>query len=365
MLRMSIRSFASRVFLFGLVLCDVATLTLAGSAAAQVTMPLWPHGTPEPAQTAAAETDNNVAVSTFPAGHKATSLANVTVPTLSVYPPAHGIHNGAAALVFPGGGYVHLAWTKEGLDTCDWLNSIGMTCLLVKYRVPEAHFPQSHADLEDAQQAIRLAREHSTEWHLDPTRIGVVGFSAGGNLAALLSTHFNDDHIGSTPAAADARLTMSARPDFAVLVYPAYLALDPGQTALDPTYNPPANTPPTFITAAENDKTYGRNSLVYYRALLDAAVPAELLFFPSGGHGFGTYPKGAPTHWTDQATEWLRQIGVIPALTVTPEQGPATGQPVPTTVPCPIPMPPNPGRPDPKAGQPAPNIDPNCPPPAS
>jgi acetyl esterase/lipase len=360
MLAMSIRPIALRFVLSGIA------LTLAGGAAAQqATMPLWPHGTPEPAQTTSVETDNNVAVSTFPAGHKATSLANVTVPTLTVYPAPHDNRNGAAALVFPGGGYTHLAWTKEGIDTCDWLNSIGVTCLLVKYRVPEAHYPESHADLEDAQQAIRMARQHATEWHLDPTRIGVVGFSAGGNLAALLSTHFNDDHVASTPAASDAAVTLDARPDFAILAYPAYLAISPAQTELDPTYTPSATTPPTFITAAETDKVYGRNSLVYYRALFEAAVPSELLMFPRGGHGFGTFPIGAPAHWTDHAAEWLRHIGMIPNNEVpAAPRGAASGQATPATVPCPTPMPPNPGRPEAKTGQPAQAYDPNCPPPS-
>jgi len=366
MLRMKIRSVSLRLVALRLVL---ASTLVCGplAASAQTTLPLWPHGTPEPAQTAQPELDNGVPVSNEPAGRRWTSLANVTVPTLSVYAPRKDA-NGAAALVFPGGGYQHLSWTKEGLDTCDWLNSIGVTCLVVKYRVPEPKFtdgkPDSHADLEDAQQAIRLAREHAVEWHLDPTRIGVVGFSAGGNLAVPLSTHPNDDHIGSTPAAGDAKTSIDARPDFAVLIYPAYLAVDPAQVALDPTYTPSASTPPTFIAAAENDKVYGKNSLVYYRALIDAGVPSELVMFPYGNHGFGTFPHGAPERWTEMATNWLRLLGMIPALPVENESGPSNGQPAPETVPCPMPMPPNPGRPDPKAGSPNQPTDPNCPPPS-
>jgi len=302
MLRMRVR----------LVFTAVCLTTLAN--AQQVTLPLWAHGTPEPAQTAAAEINNATPVPG--AARQPVRITNVTQPTLTVYPP-HGHNTGAAALVFPGGGYSRLAMDSEGTDTCAWLNSIGMTCLLVKYRVPEPKFtdgkPDSHADLEDAQQAMRLARGHAAEWHLDPAHIGVVGFSAGGNLAALLSTHDEDDHVASTRAAADVDLQLPARPNFAVLVYPAYLAVDPGQTALDPTYTPRQSTPPTFLTAAEDDKTYGRNALVYYRALLEAHVPAELHMFPYGGHGFGTFPQGAPAHWTELATGWLRLIGVLPA----------------------------------------------------
>jgi acetyl esterase/lipase len=159
-------------------------------------------------------------------------------------------------------------------------------------------------------------------------------------------------------------MKIDARPDFAVLIYPAYLAVDPAQVALDPTYTPSASTPPTFITAAENDKVYGKNSLVYYRALIDTGVPSELVMFPYGNHGFGTFPHGAPEHWTDMATNWLRLLGMIPALPVANESGPSSGQPTPATVPCPMPMPPNPGRPDPKAGSPNQPTDPNCPPPS-
>jgi acetyl esterase/lipase len=326
--------------------------------AQQLTLPLWPHATPEPPQTTTPETDDGKPISTIPAGTRLNNLANVTVPTLTLYPAQHP--TGAAAVVFPGGGYTHLSYNKEGVTACEWLNSVGVTCVLVKYRVPEPHYPTSYADLEDAQQAMRITRAHAKEWHIAPNRLGVVGFSAGGNLAALLSTHFNDIHITSTPAAADANVSINARPDFAILVYPAYLALDPDQTALDPTYEPTAATPPTFIATAENDKTYARNSLVYYTAMLNAGMPAEMHFFSAGGHGFGVYPVGAPSQWTELATHWLRIRGFIPAFTPQEESGPSSTQQTPS-VPCPYPTLPSAGRPDPKSGQPVVSTDPNCP----
>jgi acetyl esterase/lipase len=338
----------------GLLLCAVTC-----AHAQQAGLPLWPNGTPEPAQTSEPEMDSSHPVASLPTDHKAVSLSNVTVPTLTVYSPARKDNNGAAALVFPGGGYTHLAYTKEGTDTCAWLNSIGVTCLLVKYRVPEPHYPDSYADLEDAQQAIRLARVHAAEWHIDKKKIGVLGFSAGGNLAALMSTHSSDSHIASTPAAADANLTVDPRPDFAILVYPAYLAINPEQTTLDPTYQPNPSTPPTFVTAAENDRTYGKNALVYYRALLDAGIPSELHFFPTGGHGFGTFPVGAPAIWTDLATRWLQLQGIIPtpiAAKIRPI-GPSSASPTPATL-CPTPAPPTAGRPISPTNS---NPDPNCP----
>ena len=304
-------------------------LGLSALAQGQTTvLPLWPHGTPEPAQTVEPETDVTKPSDALISGHTTRRLTNVTQPTLTLYPARHG--NGAAALVFPGGSYVRLAYDGEGVDTCEWLNSIGMACVLVKYRVPEPHFPASYADLEDAQQAMRLTRLHAADWHIDPKHIGVVGFSAGGNLAVLLSTHANDAHISNTPAAPDVpgvhgRLNGTpmltdpedASPNFTILGYPAYLAVPPGETTLDSIYTPNASTPPTFLIQAEDDKGYHNNAVVYYRALMDAHIPAELHYYATGGHGFGMHPVNAPeVNWTELATLWLRRIGMIPVLPV-------------------------------------------------
>ena len=330
---------------------------LTTAASAQQVVPLWPHATPEPAQTTEPEKDVTTPDMAFISGHRSARLTNVTQPTLTIYSPHEG-NNGAAALVFPGGGYVRLAWDGEGLDTCRWLNSVGATCLLVKYRVPEkSHYPADFTDLEDAQQAMRLARAHAKDWHIDPNKIGVIGFSAGGHLAVVLSTHADDDHVASTPAAPEADTHIDARANFAILGYPAYLALDPDKTKLDPTLVPNSLTPPTFIVQAQNDHIAIDSSLVYYRALTDAHIPAQLNIFPTGGHGFGLHPVGKPEeHWTQLAATWLRSIGIIPpAENSASDQG--TG--VPNNPPCTMPaaaQPPRPGRPEPTQ----PSTDPNC-----
>ncbi len=304
----------------------LAFVFLSSSALAQQTvLPLWPHATPEPPQTTEPETDVTKPTDALISGHRTARLANVTVPTLTIYsPPASVKNTGAAALVFPGGGYVRLAWDGEGIDTCNWLTSIGMTCLLVKYRVPEqGHYPTNFADLEDAQQAMRIARAHAKEWHIDPNRIGVVGFSAGGNLAVLMSTHSDDHNVETTPAAPDVDAKIDARPNFAIVVYPAYLIIpsdpknpnSPAATpiSLDPVYTPNKLTPPTFLIQAENDKGYGKNAPVYFQALAAAGIPAELHMYATGGHGFGIHPPGAPEeNWTDLANAWLRSIKIIP-----------------------------------------------------
>lgn len=336
-------------------LAIVLSLPLSGAmyAKAQTVLPLWPHATPEPAQTTEPET--NMLDS---GGHRTNRLTNITQPTMTVFLPQHSMGVTSAAVVLPGGGYQRLAWDKEGLEVCRWLNSIDMACLLVKYRVPEqGHYPENRADLQDAQQAMRVARAHAEGWHINPARIGVVGFSAGGHLAVTLSNHFDDTSVESTPAAADVDTKISARPEFAILGYPAYLPTGEGKRELDPNLMPNSRTPPTFIIQAENDKTYIDSSLVYFRALKDVGVPAELHLYAIGGHGFGMRPVGMPEeHWGDTATEWLRRIGMLPqpmttARTIVEPVGP---------VPCPshqLAV----GRPAPPATTPSgPPENPNC-----
>jgi acetyl esterase/lipase len=352
MVRMSLRASTFRPGLVLALFLSAFALALSPLAHAQETiLPLWPTGTPEPPQTTEPEADVTKPTDALIDGHRTERLANVTHPTMSVYLP-HGHNNGAAALVFPGGGYVRLAWTGEGTDACKWLNSIGVACLLVKYRVPEeGHYPDNPADLEDAQQAMRLAREHAHEWHIDPTRIGVIGFSAGGNLAVLLSTHPDDTHVLGTPAASEVNPRISARADFAIIGYPAYLQGDPSFTTLNPVYTPNQFTPPTFLIQAENDRTYGHNALLYYRGLMDGHAIAELHYFATGGHGFGVSPVGGPEeNWTLLADTFLHYIHMIPneGGGVSPAQsGGANTGGAPAQVPCPTTQePPPPGRPD-------------------
>ena len=287
---------------------SVLAATLAGSAlpAQQTTLPLWPNGTPEPRTITAPEIDPSRPTDANVGGIRTVRVTNVSKPSLAVYSPPQGKANGTAVLVFPGGSYIRLAINIEGTEVCSWLNSLGVTCVLVKYRVPEnGHFPQNVEDLEDAQQAMRLTRWHAAEWHLDPERIGVVGFSAGAHLAVALSTHpeFQGAHVA--PSA------VSARPDFQMVIYPGWLAGAGGK--VDPAVQPTASTPPTFLVMAENDYTaHVENALVYFQALKDAKVPAELHVYTQGGHGFGLRPTGLPiAGWPALADAWLRSIHML------------------------------------------------------
>lgn len=334
-------------------------------AAQQVTVPVWPHQTPEPPSTTEPEKDVTTPDMALISGHRTSRLTNVTKPMLYVYEPTKVRNTGAAALVLPGGGYTRLAWDGEGVDTCKWLNSLGMTCLLLKYRVPQERYPASYADLEDAQQAMRLARKNAAEWHLNPRLIGVVGFSAGAHLAVLLSSHAEDTHVMTTNAALDVDGAVDARANFALVIYPAYTAVDSPAgklTVLDPDLMPNKLTPPTFLLQAENDPVHVENALVYYRALKDAHIPAEMHLFDTGGHGFGVHPVNSPeTHWTDLAATWLRELGVIPTVVNNDDNSGAYTTTVPA--PCathPASTPVRPGRPD--SGAPAAQAnDPNCP----
>jgi acetyl esterase/lipase len=271
----------------------------------QKTILLWPNGTPEPSNMTGPEIDPTTDANRMYAGKVTTRLKNVSQPSITLFPAPAASNSGAAVLVLPGGGYDHLTWNLEGSEICEWLNSIGVTGVLVKYRVPEkGGFPSNPADMEDGQQAIRLTREHAAEWKIDPNKVGVIGFSAGGNLAALMSTH--PDFKGNAPAS-----TVDARPNFQMLIYPAALLGPDGKVS--ETFTPTAQIPPTFIVIAENDHTAKvETALVYYQALKDAKVPAELHIYTEGGHGFGSRPTESPiSHWPPIAETWLKTIHVL------------------------------------------------------
>lgn len=236
-------------------------------------------------------------------------LGNVSDPTLTLYSPK-GKNSGVAVVVFPGGAYRILAIDLEGTEVCDWLNSIDVTCVLLKYRVPNTGpYPKSPAALEDAQRAVALVREHAAEWHIDPNKIGVLGFSAGAHLVAALSTHFEQRLYTS----ADATDKVSCRPDFAVVVYPGYLALAEKNFDPNPDIQVTSKTPPTFIVQAEDDPVHVENAIEYFMALKHANVPAELHIYAEGGHGYGLRRTALPvTTWPQSVEVWLHTIGMLP-----------------------------------------------------
>jgi len=244
------------------------------------------------------------------AGRPWLKVQNVSVPTLTVYSP-QGRNTGACAIVFPGGGYNVLAMDLEGTEVCDWLTSKGITCVLLKYRVPcvkSGPYRDCLTALQDAQRTLGLVRLHAADWHFDPKKIGVIGFSAGGHMVAAISTHF-DKRLYPTVDGAD---NESCRPDFAIALYPGHLADPEAGFALNPDIRVTNQTPPTFLLQAEDDPVDPvENSLVYYAALRKAGVSAEMHVFAKGGHAFGLRRTESPiTGWPQLVETWLRAIGM-------------------------------------------------------
>lgn len=276
--------------------------------AQQVTLPLWVNGTPEP-YNGAPEADITKPSDRLVEGRPLAHLTNISKPTLAFYPAPASSNTGATIVVFPGGGYRILAYDLEGTEVCTWLNSVGVNCALVKYRVPiEKHFPDDTSDIEDAQQAMRITRSHAAEWHLDSKRIGVLGFSAGGHLVVVLGNH--PDFKRANELVSDT--SVSARPDFVVGIYPAYLTDAPALTQLARGIDPSANTPPTFLLQAEDDPVHEENVLVYFQALKQLKVPAELHVYAEGGHGYGLRPSALPvSRWPALVETWLHTIHIL------------------------------------------------------
>jgi acetyl esterase/lipase len=290
-------------------LCAVAQKPAWEPAPGHLTLPLWPNGAPGAIANPPAEVDMSKPTDNLIAGKPLVRLGNVSNPTLTLYAP-EGTATRPAVVVFPGGGYQILAIDLEGTEVCDWLNSINVACVLVKYRVPNTGpYPKSAAALQDAQRALGMVRQHASEWHIDPDRVGVLGFSAGAHLAAALSTQF-DKRLYDSIDAAD---QLSCRPDFALVIYPGYLANAAEHMAPNADINPTDKTPPTFIVQAENDPVHVENATVYFLQLKAAKVPAELHIYAEGGHGYGLRRTELPvTTWPDTARIWLQTIKVIP-----------------------------------------------------
>ena len=271
-------------------------------------MSLWPKGAPGEKGDIGVERDMTKPSDGLSGGKQVVRIGNVSTPTLTVYQPPRDKDTGAAVVVCPGGGYNILAMDLEGTEVCQWLNSAGVTAVLLKYRVPARKGLERYtAPLQDAQRTLSLARYHAAEWQIDPKRIGIMGFSAGGHLSAAASTRFEKRAYEPVDEADQA----SCRPDFVMLIYPAYLIRKEGPD-LAPELTVTSNTPPTFLVQTEDDPVRVENSLFYYLALKQAKVPAEMHLFADGGHGYGLRESDkAVLSWPKRAEEWMRGLGVL------------------------------------------------------
>ena len=299
-------------------------------------VPIWPEAVPDALAVAGPEVSKTTGKEFLVAGRPAVGVSSVSRPTMTVYSP-NGKNTGAAVVVFPGGGYLDLAVDLEGTEVCDWLTSKGITCVLLKYRVTDVGpypksgpYPESPMALEDAQRTVRLVRFRAAEWHIDPHKIGVLGFSSGGPLVAAMSTHFAN-RLYPVVDAADQE---SCRPDFAVAIYPGHLSIAAagwdakqaskafviphpatadGDLGLNPDLHVISQTPPTFLLQAEDDHVDNvDDSLAYYIALKNAGVPVEMHLYAQGGHAFGLRRTKLPvTRWPELVETWLVTIGMI------------------------------------------------------
>jgi acetyl esterase/lipase len=302
---------------------------------------IWPGSSPDAQAAAGPEVVVTTGAKDFVAGRPWISVEGVGVPTMTVYSP-RGNNTGAAVVVFPGGGYEVLAMDLEGTEVCDWLTARGVTCVLLKYRVPgekpyvgaaypkSGPYPESPIALEDAQRTMGLVRLHAQEWGIDPHKVGVLGFSAGGHLVAAISNHYAKRLYARRDAADDE----SCRPDFGVAVYPGHLSLaaakwdaergakkfplkiapGAGELSLNPDLKVTKDTPPQFLLQAENDHEDNvDDALAYYIALKNAGVETELHLYARGGHAFGLrHTKDAITDWPQLVDVWMKTIGMVP-----------------------------------------------------
>ena len=277
-------------------------------AAVPKPIPLWSGKAPGDTQELGEEKDMTKPTENLVGGKRLIRLGNVSQPTLTVYRPSKRRETGAAVLVLPGGAYNILALDLEGTEVCEWLNSIGVTAVLVKYRVPKRPNVEKHAPaLQDAQRALSLVRHRAKEFGIDPNRIGVLGFSAGGHLAAALSTT-----PGRTYPAVDDADAVSLRPDFTVLIYPAYLTVKEQGDKTAPELLVSSNTPPTFITITEDDPVRMENAMHYALALKQSKVPVELHLYATGGHGYGLRRTSElVTTWPDRVADWMKSRGIV------------------------------------------------------
>lgn len=287
----------------------IAMLALATSAAETPVISLWPGAAPGETNVIGEEKDMTRPTDALIAGKHVIRLGNVSRPTIAIHRAPKEKDTGATVVVFPGGGYHILALDLEGTEVCEWLNSIGVNAVLLKYRVPKRPGLERHAPaLQDAQRAVGLVRSRAKEFGFDPNRIGVLGFSAGGHLAATLSA----SAAQRTYPPVDDADKMSCRPDFSILIYPAYLTLKDQGDKINPDTAVSSNTPPTFIAMTQDDQVRVETALFYSAALKQFGVPFELHVYPRGGHGYGLRRTENPvTAWPDRAAEWMKFQGLL------------------------------------------------------
>lgn len=304
------KSLAIAFFTLGLAAaCGLAQPSIPPKpVAAPEAIPLWPGEAPGDKGEIGPERDTTKPDPSVPPEKYIIRLGDVSKPSITVFRPPADRNTGAAVVVCPGGGYSILAWDLEGTEVCKWLNDLGVTGVLLKYRVPARNgTDRQAAPLQDVQRALGIVRKRAKEWDVDPKRVGVLGFSAGGHLAAAVSTNY----AARTYPTVDDADAESCRPDFSVLIYPAYLMEKEDTSNLAPDIKVTAETPPAFLVMTQDDPVKVENVFTYAQALKNVKVPVEVHVYPAGGHGYGLRPSDHPvsTAWPRLAAEWMKGRG--------------------------------------------------------
>jgi len=278
------------------------TLTSLAHGADPITLKLWPEGVPGKMGPVSEATQK--LIDAYKPGPS--RVVNVTDPEITVFKPENP--NGACVIVAPGGGYYFLSWSNEGTQVCDWLNSIGVTAVLLKYRTPtrdEANpFEKPSAD---ALRAIGLVRHHATEWNVDPKRVGILGFSAGGNLVGHVSCDRGERSYTVDPASDDVRCA-----DFSVIIYGGGFLDKEDPSKFRQGFSVPADAPPMFLTVAHDDKSNPVDMTRIYLEYKRLGIPAEMHIFAKGGHGFGMKQGTQPANaWPQRCAEWMESMGYL------------------------------------------------------
>jgi acetyl esterase/lipase len=296
------------------ILACLFIISISSTFAQNITLKVWPIKIPD------AIADSTIKEEAFLPNNGPEMTKNVIDPTITVYFPKNERANGLACIICPGGGYASLALSHEGREIAAWLNEFGVTAILLKYRLPNSATMKNKSigPLQDVQEALRISRRNALKWKINPHKIGIIGFSAGGHLVATLSTHYNDKIYDTD--------TVSARPDFAILVYPvitmnkdithigsrnSLIGKNPSPELIDYFSNElhtNNNTPPTFLIHCASDQVVPvQNSINYFLALKKFNVPCELHIYEKGGHGFGLAKNGGTeSMWPEECKLWLK-----------------------------------------------------------
>lgn len=292
-----------------LVACLSFIPGLLAAAEPAVVLNVWPGTPPGETKTLPPEADITKPTDPLIGGRRIIKLGNVSTPQIAVYRPSRDKDTGASVVICPGGGFNILAYDLEGTEVADWLNTLGVTAIVLKYRVPARDPAQRWlAAVQDGQRAMSLVRSKAAEWGLDPQRIGILGFSAGGATAGHVALAGGQRHY----AAVDAVDAVSSRPDFTLLIYTAYF-VERGQRQLRADLTIPKDAPPTFFVHAFDDNVPVDNALQLASALKQAGVPAEVHVYDTGGHGYGLRPVATlpVTTWPQRAAEWMTRRGLL------------------------------------------------------